>query len=189
MLNTILISFMAFVLIIPLAFAQEHNHKPPTKTLVIFFSVTGTTRELAEQVHSHVGGDIIELTPAIPYPTDYSSTVARHRQEQKSSALPEISTVIDNMNDYDTIFIGYPIWSGTIPRIMEAFLRQYDLSGKTIAPFSTHGGGGPGRSVQDIRALCPDSTVVNGLSMTGGGISNSRNDIANWLKNSGFTQH
>lgn len=188
MMHITLLAFAAIVSFSSFAFCQEQGRNTRKKSLVVYFSVTGNTQTLAERVHAQVGGDLVELVPVVPYSKVYSETVARARQEIESNANPEITSAIPNMDDYDTIFIGYPIWAGTIPRALITFFRQNDTKGKTIAPFSTHGGGGPGRSVQDIRALCPDAKVTNGLSMTGRVASGSQQDIAQWLRNNGIAQ-
>ncbi len=181
MVNMMLVAAAVLVSVSSLALGQEHNRK---KTLIVYFSVTGTTQELAEQIHSQMGGDLVELIPAVPYSKVYPETVARHRQEQSSNALPEIATAIPNMDEYDTVLVGYPIWSGTVPRILRTFFQQYDLAGKTIAPFCTHGGGGAGRSVQDIRSLCSGATVTDGLSLRSA--SRAREDVAGWLRKIGI---
>lgn len=133
------------------------------KSLVVYFSKTGTTRSAAEQVNQLVGGDLIELKATDPYPDSYQATLTRAERELDSNARPSLTTAVSNMEQYDTIYLGYPIWHGTAPMCIFTFLESYDLSGKTIVPFCTSGGSGIETSVNDIQNVCPDAVVLQGL--------------------------
>lgn len=108
--------------------------------LIVYFSQTGNTETVANIIHDNVGGDIVKLETTEAYPSDYDELVDYAHQEQQEDARPELSTVIENIEQYDTIFLGYPNWWGDMPMAIYTFLDTYDLSGKTIAPFITHGG-------------------------------------------------
>ena len=101
---------------------------------------------------------------------------------------PELAATIspEDMEKYDVIFLGYPNWWGTIPMAMFTFLEQYDLSGKTIVPFCTHGGGGLGRGVDDITRISPNATILQGFAVNGGSVSRAQNDVADWLRGLGY---
>ena len=94
-----------------------------------------------------------------------------------------MSANINNLDNYDTVILCYPNWWGTIPQAVKQLLLTHDFSGKKIAPLCTHGGGGMGRSLSDIKNLCPNSTILNHLSISGGSVNNSENNIKTWLQN------
>ena len=116
------------------------------KILVAYFSHSGNTREIANQIHKILGGNIFEIQTVKPYPNDYNAVVNQARQELDSDYKPALKTKIENIKPYDLVFIGYPVWWGTFPAPVKTFLSEYDFSGKTIAPFCTHEGSGLGRS-------------------------------------------
>lgn len=152
------------------------------KILVAYFSHSGNTREIANQIHKIVGGDIFEIQSVKPYPKDYNSVVKQARQELDSGYKPELKTKVDTIKSYDVIFIGYPNWWSTIPAPVKTFLSEYDLSGKTVVPFCTHGGGGLGRSVADISKLCPKSTLLDSFAILGANAKTSQSDVSEWLR-------
>jgi len=154
--------------------------------LVAYFSRTGNTRVLAQQVHRMAGGDLFEIVPLKPYPADYDAVVDQARDELDRDFRPALKTAAPAMGPFTTVLVGYPNWWGTIPRPVATFLSEHNLAGKTIAPFCTHGGGGMGRSVAEIRALCPDSTVPDGLAVPGGSVNRAENAVAGWLMKIGI---
>lgn len=138
-----------------------------TRVAVIYFSCTGNTRTAAERIRDLTGADLIELVPEQPYTSqdlDYNDESCRANQEQKDpAARPRIAGQPLDLSQYGTIYLGYPIWQGTAPRIIKTFLDSYDLTGKTIRPFCTSGSGGIETSVADIRAAAPGVDVTAGL--------------------------
>lgn len=154
--------------------------------LTVYFSHSGNTRTVAEKIRETAGGDIFEIVPVDPYPREYNAVVEQARKELDRNYMPPLKTKAENLDSYDPVFIGYPDWWGTIPGPVASFLSEYDLSGKTIAPFCTHEGSGLGRSVEEIRSLCPDSFVKNGLAVRGGNVKRSQENIDNWLREVGF---
>ena len=157
-----------------------------TKALIIYYSHSGNTRELANLIHKKIGGDTVEIQTVEPYPDEYDAVTKQAKEELNSGFKPALKTKIENIGSYDVIFVGSPNWWSTIAAPVKAFLSGYDLSGKNIAPFITHGGGGVGRSVTDIMALCPSSTVLDGLAVWGTRVNTSRNDVAEWLRKLGM---
>ena len=151
--------------------------------LVVYFSATGNTESLAQTIAEVTGADIYEIVPEDPYTSEdlnYSDDNCRANQEMNDpDARPAIAESIENIDEYDTILLGYPIWWGTMPRIINTFLDTYDLSGKTIMPFCTSGGTGITTSVSDIRDICTDSEVTDGLK---GSASTGQADIEKWLE-------
>jgi len=148
--------------------------------LVVYFSHTGTTREVSKYLHGIVGGDLIEIEPVNPYPAGYSDALDPAKQEQRDNARPAISNTIDDFDKYETIYLGYPIWWGTTPMIINTFLEYYDFSGKTVMPYATSGGTGISKSIEDIRNEIPDADVRDGL------LVKSNEDISPWLEKLGM---
>lgn len=154
--------------------------------LVVFFSRSGNTREVAGQVHGVVGGDLVEIRTRDPYPADYRETTTKAKQELESGYRPPITTRIADIRAYDVVLLGSPNWWGTVATPVMTFLSEHDLSGKTIAPFVTHGGSALGRSLADIGALCPGAVVTEGLAVRGTDARNARGDVADWLQRIGI---
>lgn len=133
-------------------------------TLVAYFSCTGTTKQVAERIADVAGADIYEIQAQESYTSDdldYNDSSSRTTKEQSdSSARPAIAGSIENMSEYEVIYLGYPIWWSEEPRIIDTFVESYDLSGKTVIPFCTSGGSGVGTSVSNIRRLASQGTNV-----------------------------
>lgn len=156
------------------------------KVLVVYFSQSGNTEAVANFIHDAVGGDIVKLETETPYPSDYDELVDYAQEEQRENARPVLSTHIDNIDEYDTIFLGYPNWWGDMPMSIYTFLDEYDLSGKTIAPFITHGGSGLSGTPENIKKEEPNATVTEGLAVSGSSSRNSQSTVNNWLAEIGF---
>ena len=152
------------------------------KVLIIYYSRSGNTREIANQIHERVGGDILELQTVKPYPDEYDAVTKQAKQELNSGFKPALKTKVEKIGSYDVIFLGSPIWWGTIAAPVKTFLSEYDLSGKTIVPFITHGGSGLGRSVTDISTLCPKSTLLDGVAIWGRDVKTAQNKVSEWLR-------
>ncbi len=152
-----------------------------SKSLVVYFSKTGTTERIANEIKDITGSDIVKIETVTPYPEDYNETVEIAQKEKTEKARPEIKTTVDNLDEYDTIYIGYPIWWGTMPMAMFTFIENNNLEGKTIIPFSTHKGSGLGSSVSDLKTALPNSTIKDGLACNS---STTTTQIRNWIENS-----
>lgn len=152
------------------------------RALVVYFSATGNTEALAETIAETTGAELYEIVPEEPYTEEdlnYNNDDCRaNREMDDENSRPAISGSVENMDDYDTIYLGYPIWWGDMPRIINTFLESYDMSGKTIMPFCTSGGSGITSSVSNIRAACPDSNVTDGFR---GSSSSGADEIEQWL--------
>lgn len=127
------------------------------------------------------GGDIFEVCTVKSYPVDYAETTEVATVEKRTNARPELSSHVVNMDQYDTIILGYPNWWGTFPMAVFTFLEEYDFTGKTILPFCTHEGSDLGGSERDIRKLCPDAKVLPGLAIRGGSVKSAGDAIKSWL--------
>ena len=158
------------------------------RTLVLYFSHSGNTRRIAEMVHQRVGGDLVELKTVKPYPKDYNTVVDQAKAEQNAGFRPEIATRLDNLADYDTVFIGYPSWWGTLPMAFFTLLEQYDMGEKTIAPFTTHEGSRFGSSLSDLKRLCPRAKILDGFETRGSRAGSAQKDVDAWLRKIGMTR-
>ncbi len=162
----------------------EQEPDMETKTLVVYFSATGTTKLLAEYAAEILNADLYELVPENPYTEAdlaYYTNSRADQEQNDSSARPAISGSVENMEKYDTIILGYPIWHGQAPRIINTFLESYDFSGKTIVPFCTSHSSGIGSSADNLHDLCSDSAKWReGKRFEA---ETSRETIEEWLKN------
>lgn len=156
------------------------------KTLIVYFSWSGNTRAVANHIHDLIGGDIVEIETVVPYPDTYEEVTQIVPGQLASDYRPELKTKVENMDEYDTLIVGTPIWGSHLAPPVKSFLAEYDLSGKAIAPFCTHGGSGTAQSVNDIRSVCPDATILGSLAVYGSRADGARGEIEQWLKQIGF---
>jgi len=152
------------------------------KTLVAYYSRTGNTAVLAEKIANATGADIfkIETVDANHYPADYTQTTKIAQDEIKKDAVVAINTTPD-LTEYETIFIGTPVWWGTMSIPVKSFLHENDMNGKTIVPFATHGGGGAGSAFTDITTASNGANSLSGLAVSGGDVQNADDTIKQWL--------
>lgn len=156
--------------------------------VVIDGEVLGNTQYVAYIIQENTGADIFRIEAEIPYPLDHDTLVDQAAEEQDSNARPAIADHVDNMDDYDTIFLGYPNWWGDMPMILYTFLEEYDLSGKTIVPFNTHGGSGFSNTIQTIAELQPGADVLeDGFTVSRNNVAEVEDDVVSWLDEHGFT--
>ncbi len=150
----------------------------------------GTTEYIAKVIQEETGADLFEIQTVQEYPTEYRDVTNQAEAEKESGFRPELATHIDDIDQYDTIFVGYPNWWGDMPMALYSFFDEYDLSGKTIIPFNSHGGSGFSQTVQSIEKLEPDAEVsTDGLSISRGTVSKSRDTIAEWIANLGYKKN
>ncbi len=156
------------------------------RILIAYFSWGGNTRGIAQEIQNQTGADMIEITPAVPYSTDYNTVLMEAQEDQHRQARPELSVHVDHMEDYDIILLGYPNWWASIPMPIASFLEEYDFSGKRIIPFCSHGGGRFGQSLTAIAKLAPEADIGEGLSVHYSGGSTLPDDISAWLETNGI---
>lgn len=160
--------------------------------LVLFTSRTGNTESMAKIISGSLKCDLLEVVPTVPYDGDYNSMLQRARNEQSAIGqgnYPSIKTSVKNFDDYDVIFIGYPIWHGHMATTMQAFLHAHrsKLSGKQIALFASSGSSGIGTSVTEARTLCPDATFTETLLLTSSSLGQKESRIGAWLQKLNIT--
>ncbi len=182
-----IIAILVLALMLPFAAAEESS----PRVLVVYLSRAGenynvgTAREgsasaayagyiekgntaiMAAVIAEETGGDLFEIQTVIPYPDDYASMLRVAQNEIDTNARPELASHIDNMAEYDIIFIGYPIWHGKMPQAIYSFIESYDLTGKTVIPFNTHEGSGQSGTQQAMERALPGNTVLQGLAVRG----------------------
>ncbi len=156
--------------------------------LIAYFSWSGNTQGIAEEIQRQTGADLFEIQLVEPYSSDYSTVLDRAQQDQNEQARPELSTHVENMEQYDTIILGYPNWWASIPMPIASFLEEYDFSGKTIQPFCSRGGGGLGQSQTAIAKLVPDAVMAEGLAIHYSGGPGMADDVVAWLDENGISR-
>lgn len=163
------------------------------KTLVVYYSATGNTEQAANYIAEITGGELFELEPADPYTEEdlnYSNDDSRVVYEHDNPDARDVELVADtveNWEEYDTVFIGYPIWWADLPQALYSFFDEYDFSGKTIIPFNVHNGSRFSRTIQTIQNLEPDATVIeDGFTVSERNVDQADSDVADWLEDLGY---
>lgn len=172
----------------------EESTSENRKILIAYFSRAGenynvgnveqgNTELMAENISEITGGDLFKIEPVEPYPESYSEMLEVAQEEERVDARPQINNNIENFDEYDIIFIGYPIWNGDMPKILYTFLESYDFSGKTVIPFNTHEGSGSSGTYNTIESEVDDATVLDGLAIRGSDAreESSKETIQNWI--------
>lgn len=146
----------------------------------------GNTRAAAQMMEKMMGADALRIETVKPYPYSHMETVTIAQTEQREDARPKLKGNNINVEDYDTIVLGYPNWWGTMPMAVFTFLESHYFFGKTILPFCTHEGSGMGHSESDIKAVCPGAKIEKGLAITGSKVNKSEKTIEGWLSTAGL---
>lgn len=144
--------------------------------------VLGNNEYIAQIIQRETGGDLFTIETVQEYPTTHNPLLEFAYNEKADNARPELATQIENLDSYDVIFLGYPNWNADLPMPLYTFLEEYDFSGKTIIPFTTHGGSGFSRTIQTISELQPNATVISdGLSISRNSVSGAESDVVDWV--------
>lgn len=159
MLCGVLVALGCSVFVMPSAFAKD---------LIVYLSRSHNTEAVARMIQTETGGELVALELQKPYPENYRATVAQVQMEDESGYLPPLRTRIDNLQQFNRVFIGFPTWGMQLPPPIRSFLASHDLKGKTVAPFNTHAGYGVGSGFEEINRLCKGCRVTPGLSLQGG---------------------
>ena len=167
-----------------------------SKSLVLYFSRAGNnysnsgikyieignTEVIANYIQEFTDADLFKMDPLNDYPEDYMECTVVAQEELKDDARPELKEYIGDISEYDVIYIGFPNWWSTMPMPVWTQLEKLDFSGKTIKPFVTHEGSGFGKSLNDLKKLCPGANIEDGLSIQGSFVSSSKEKVMNWVK-------
>jgi flavodoxin len=175
---------------------MEAQTQPGGKILVAYFSWSGNAKALAGQIARETGGDLFEIKTVRTYSDTYNECIEEAKQEQNDNARPALSGSVTNMAQYNTVFLCYPNWWGTLPMGVFTFLEAYDFSGKTMYPLITHGGSRFGRSLDDIKKLCPRVILGEGLSVSAFDtnpkdntrVTTPNRDVAAWIRKLGMAR-
>lgn len=158
--------------------------KNETKALIVYFSYSGTTAGVANRLRKITGADVLRIREKNRYSDDYEKTATRAQREMQKKSRPAITSAVLNMKDYDVIYVGYPIWWHSTPKVIDTFLSKYNLKGKTVIPFCTSGGSDISESMDIINSLCKGSTILDGYTAESG----STSEIRSWLKSIGMSK-
>lgn len=151
------------------------------KTLIAYFSWSGNTERMASLIQQETGGDLFEIAPAVPYTDDYDALLDQARDEQTEGARPELAAQVEDWQDYDVIFVGYPNWWSDAPMAVYTFLESYDFNGKTLIPFNTSASGGFGRSLTGLEESAAGAVILDGLALTEGDLDNAESAVSAWI--------
>lgn len=163
------------------------------KSIVVYYSRTGdnysvgnitvgNTAKIANEIAKQSGADIFEITPVTPYPAVYKECTDVAKQELEDNARPAIATTVENFDQYNTVYLGYPIWWGDAPMIVYTFLENYNFENKTVITFNTHEGSGSAGTAQKIQKAIPKATVKEGIVMTGSKAQNDPDEVTKQVK-------
>lgn len=181
--NTLVVYFSMPETSNPDNMTQEEDNS----VVVINGEVLGNTQYVAYVIQENTGADIFRIEPETPYPTDHETLVDLAKEEQNQKARPKLKSSIENFEQYDTVFVGYPNWWGDMPMILYSFFDEYDFSRKTIIPFNTHGGSGFSSTINTITELEPSATVnQNGFTVSRNDVQEAEPEILSWLREIGY---
>ncbi len=167
--------------------ADNMTTEEDNSVVVIDGEVLGNTQYVAYVIQENTGANIFRIEPQTPYTTNHQELTSIAKQEQNNNARPRLKENVKNLDQYDTIFIGYPIWWGDMPMILYSFFDDNDLSGKKVIPFNTHGGSGFANTISKIAELEPNAQVnENGYSVSRDDVQEAEPDIKEWLKGLGY---
>ena len=157
-----------------------------TSVLIAYFSWSGNTEQVAQIIQQETGGDLFEITPATAYTDDYNELLDIAQQEQSDDARPELAGQVENWEQYDTIFVGYPNWWSDAPMAVYTFVESCDWSGKTLIPFNTSASGGFGRSLSGLEESASGAAILEGISFTERTLGDAQSEVTAWLDGLGL---
>ena len=157
-----------------------------SSVLIAYFSWSGNTEQVAQIIQQETGGDLFEIAPATAYTDDYNELLDIAQQEQSDNARPELAGQVENWEQYDTIFVGYPNWWSDAPMAVYTFLESYDWSGKTLVPFNTSASGGFGRSLSGLEESASGAAILEGISFTERTLGDTQSEVTTWLDGLGL---
>jgi flavodoxin len=156
------------------------------KQLVLYFSETGTTKTVAQELQKQLGADIEEIEAVVPYSGNFQETIQRGQREMQNGEMPAIKPLKKKMADYDIIFLGYPIWFGTYANPIITLVKEQDFAGKTIVPFCTFGSGGLNTSSDALKKALPKATIKKGYGVRTARVNAAAKELDRFLKENGY---
>ncbi len=167
---------------------QEENVSDAPKYLVLYYSQTEATKMVAEELQMNLEADIESIVLEVPYDGDYDQTLERSKQEREEGVVPALEPLQVNLEDYDVIFLGYPVWYGTYASPIAGLLENYDFAGKKIVPFCTFGSGGLEASVEALRQALPDAEVADGFGIRKERVAAAPKEVNRFLVENGYIE-
>ncbi len=183
-----LLSILAAALAMFSCTSQNKNEEAVKKNLVIYYSQTGATKQVAQEFARLLDADTLSFDVQQPYDGTYEETIARCLKEKASNELPKLNNPDIDLTDYDTIFLGYPIWFGTYAPPIAALVKEVDFAGKAIVPFCTFGSGGLNASVKDLKAALPKAEILKGYGIRNARLSKSPAEVKRFLIENGYIE-
>lgn len=168
--------------------SEQSDEQDGSSALVVYFSWSGNTENVANAIADQTGADIFEIVPEEAYIDDYNALLDIAAEEKENGARPAIAGSIDDISRYDVIYVGFPNWWSDMPMILYTFFDSYDLSGKTIAPFCTSGGSGLSGTVGSIREMEPEADVLDGLHIGSSAAADPDQAVSDWLESLGLME-
>ena len=164
------------------ASAQTDAAGRSARVLVAYFTRTGNTRLIAIQIARALDATLFQIAPAAAYPDDYEAQVAQAEDERQRGYEPQLQATVADLDSYETVFLGFPIWGMTTPSVIRSFLSRHDLSGKTVVPFITHGGYGLGNSLAVVAEHAPRARLIDGFSKRCDQEREILGEVTEWLR-------
>ena len=190
--SILLLSFSMFIIV---SACTNQSTTSPSKAdtssqeqdiLIAYFSWSGNTEKMANMIQEETGGDLFKIEPVETYTDDYDTLLDQVQQELNDNVRPDIANVVNNWDDYEVIFVGYPTWWDHAPMVMLSFVESYDWEGKTLIPFNTSGGSGFGNSLESIESSASGANILKGLSLDGDTVEDSQNEVKTWISELGL---
>ncbi len=183
-----LLSILAVVLTLIGCTSQNKKEEVMKKTLVIYYSQTGATKQVAQEFAKLLDADTLGIDIQQPYNGTFEETIARCQKEKAANELPTLNELKVNLADYDTIFLGYPIWFGTYAPPIAALVKEVDFTGKTIVPFCTFGSGGLSSSAEDLKAALPKAEILQGYGVRNARLAKAPAEVERFLIENGYLE-
>lgn len=165
---------------------EETVDEDPIRILITYYSHSGNTQEVSSMIQNEVGGTIEEIFTVKNYPATYDDLLPVAQQEKDNQERPELAKNARDPKDFDIIYLGFPVWCDTMPMAVYTYLEQYDTAGKTIVPFATSSAGDFGESIDDIKRLCPDATILEPLMIKEADLTDANKQVHDWLDTLGM---
>ncbi len=183
-----ILTVLAMVLALVGCTSQNKKEENMKKTLVIYYSQTGATQQVAQEISQLLGADMLRIEAEQPYNGTYQETIARCMKEREANELPKLKDLNIDLSQYETVFLGYPIWFGTYALPMASLVKSMDFTGKKIVPFCTFGSGGLGASIKDLKAAHPQVEIANGYGVRNARIAKAPAEVKRFLIENGYME-
>lgn len=168
--------------------SSEISSDERNNILIAYFSWSGNTEALAGIIQEETGGDLFKIETEEPYTNDYNTLLEQAQQELNENARPTLSGQVENWENYDVVFVGYPNWWSDAPMAVLSFIESYDWSGKTLVPFNTSGGGGFGNSLSSIEISAEGAEILEGFTVDGSSVNDAQGDVSDWISSLDLNQ-